>query len=365
MSKPQFRVTEDITTAHTLPGAFYRDREYFDWARESIFLPSWQIIAHRSALERGPYVYPFTLHPDLMNEPLLLSIDGEQTTKVLSNVCTHRGNIIVEEAGPLRELFCNYHGRRFKLDGCFKFMPETKGMQNFPSREDNLPHLSLNQWKGFYFTALADGKIPFKAWIQAMDERIGWLPIEEFTYAPDRSKTYIVNANWALYCDNYLEGFHIPFVHPELNQSLDYAQYETEPLDWGVLQIGIGGEDEITFDLPADSPDVGKQVAAYYYWLFPNIMFNFYPWGLSLNVVQPITPSTTRVEFHTYVWKEELLNQGAGGDVDTVELQDEDIVERVQRGVQSRLYNQGRYSPRMERGVHRFHQIIQSLIKEK
>lgn len=365
MLNTEFNVTNDIASSHTLPGAFYREPAYLEWAAEAIFAPSWQVIGHASVLEKGPFVYPFILHPDLLNEPLMLSIESDQDMRVLSNVCTHRGNIIVKEAGPRRSLVCGYHGRRFDLKGCFRHMPETKGMENFPSERDNLPSLPLRDWKGFYFTALEPGLIPFDAWIESMEDRIGWMPVETFAYDAERSKSYDVEANWALYCDNYLEGFHIPFVHPELNQNLDYGQYETIPMDWGVLQVGIGNAGDAVFDLPKDSPDYGKSVAAYYYWLFPNVMFNFYPWGLSLNIVQPISSSRTRVEFHTYVWREQLLNEGAGADVDTVELQDEDIVESVQRGIQSRLYKQGRFSPKMETGVHRFHQIIQSLIKQK
>ena len=50
-----------------------------------------------------------------------------------------------------------------------------------------------------------------------MNNRVGWMPIEDFQFNKSLSKEYIVNANWALYCDNYLEGFHIPFIHNDLN----------------------------------------------------------------------------------------------------------------------------------------------------
>ena len=61
-----------------------------------------------------------------------------------------------------------------------------------------------------------------------MEKRVGWMPIEKFQFDSQSSKDYFVNANWALYCDNYLEGFHIPFVHKELNKVINYDDYKTE-----------------------------------------------------------------------------------------------------------------------------------------
>ena len=65
------------------------------------------------------------------------------------------------------------------------------------------------------------------------------------------------------------------------------------------------------------------------------MMFNFYPWGLSINVVKPKSPEYTEIDYFTYVWKEELMEKGAGADLDKVELEDEEIVESVQKGVKS------------------------------
>ena len=98
--------------------------------------------------------------------------------------------------------------------------------------------------------------------------------------------------------------------------------------------------------------------AAQYWWIFPNLMLNFYPWGLSLNLVQPQAIDRTRVLFRSYVWDESKLGQGAGAALVRVETEDEAIVEAVQRGVRSRLYNSGRYSPSRESGVHHFHRLL-------
>ena len=119
--------------------------------------------------------------------------------------------------------------------------------------------------------------------------------------------------------------------------------------------MGYAEGSEHVFDLP---PDQGKRVAAYYAWLFPNLMLNFYPWGLSINVVKPLAVDRTRVTFLSYVRDPGKLDRGAGAGLDRVEMEDEAIVEATQRGVRSSHYDRGRYSPTREQGVHHFHRLL-------
>src|SRR5207249_9962741 len=102
---------------------------------------------------------------------------------------------------------------------------------------------------------------------------------------------------------------------------------------------------EPAFALPPAHRDHARRVAAYYFWLFPTTMFNVYPWGVSVNVVTPLAVDRTRVSFLPFVWDETKREQGAGGALDRVQREDEAVVEAVQRGVRSRLYDRGRYSP--------------------
>jgi choline monooxygenase len=87
-------------------------------------------------------------------------------------------------------------------------------------------------------------------------------------------------------------------------------------------------------------------------------MFNFYPWGLSVNVVNPVSVSKSRVDFIVFIWKENKYNKGAGSNLDKVEMEDEEIVENVQKGIVSRFYNHGRYSVTKETGTHHFHRLL-------
>lgn len=196
-----------------------------------------------------------------------------------------------------------------------------------------------------------------------MMERMNWLPLQEFNFRPDLSRDYFINANWALYCENYLEGFHIPFVHEGLNAALDFSDYSTELFyPYSSLQLGISKTGKNCFDLPTSSPDFGKKLAAYYFWVFPNMMFNFYPWGLSINIIEPQDVNKTKIRFLSYVWKEELREKGAGSNLDKVEMKDEAIVQQVQQGVRSSFYTHGRYSVSRKKGTHHFHRLLAAFL---
>ena len=353
----KFYIDSDITKAETLPAEFYRNQQVFDRLKDQVFYKSWQWIGHENLVADKKSVHPFVLLPGFLTEPMLLTKDGEENLFCLSNVCTHRGNLVALKKSKAKKLICGYHGRRFTLDGTFEFMPEFKETKGFPRACDDLHQFSLNQWGPFLFAGL-NPVFDFKQVIEEMNTRVGFLPFKDFKFDRSRSKDYYINAHWALYCDNYLEGFHIPFVHEDLDAVLDYGDYETVLYDYMNVQIGVSQDSDEVFNLPDAHIDYGKKVAAYYFWVFPNMMFNFYPWGLSINLVQPLAVDRTKVSFFSFVLDDSKLDMGAGSILDKVEMEDEAVVEGVQKGVRSKFYKAGRFSPTREKGVHHFHRLL-------
>ena len=357
MSETTFEIAPDIRVARTLPARVYSDPDVFRAQRDRIFARTWQYAAADDVVKVAGQVFPFTLLPGALDEPLVLTRDGADAVHCLSNVCTHRGTLVVEGAGHEPQLRCRYHGRRFALDGSFQSMPEFDGARGFPARSDDLPAVALARWERFLMVSLAPA-MPFDDLVRDMRTRLAGLPFEALAFDATTARDYLVNANWALYVDNYLEGFHIPYVHSGLADTLDYGEYAVELSRYAVLQLGIAKTGERTLRLPPSHPDHGRAVAAYYWWLFPTTMFNVYPWGISVNVVTPLAVDRTRVSFLPFVWDASARGDGAGAGIDRVEREDEAIVESVQRGVRSRLYERGRYSPTRETGVHHFHRLL-------
>ncbi|MEQ1643889.1 MAG: SRPBCC family protein [Pyrinomonadaceae bacterium] len=334
-------IDADIRKARTLKSDFYTDPAWFELSKEKIFARSWQFFGQVGDIDS---LKPVTVLPELLGEPLLLS-KVDSSVRCLSNVCTHRGKVLVEEPCKGNLIRCGYHGRRFSLDGEFLSMPEFEGVEDFPSESDDLSQIPFAEWLGFGFASLD----PFKEFSEFADDAmaaIGEIPIDGLTLTSTRE--YEIDAHWALYCENYLEGFHIPYVHQSLNAIVDYGSYTTETFRYSVLQTG------------RSSTTNGKpqEIAASYLFIFPNLMFNFYPWGISVNVVRPVSPSKSIVEFLTYVRDESLIESSAGADLHGVEMEDEAVVESVQKGIRSRFYSHGRYSPNREQGTHHFHRLI-------
>lgn len=357
MDAEALEIAPEIEAAETLPGWAYASAEVHELSRARLFPRAW-LVADLALEEGVGAAAPLSLAPGLLDEPLLVIRQEGGALRCMSNVCTHRGMLLVDAPCRLKGLRCPYHGRRFGLEGSFRSMPEFEGAQGFPRPgAEDLAQVALGQLGPLVFLSL-DPWASFADLTEHLRERTAFVPWDELRPAPEEARTFSVAANWALYCENYLEGFHIPYVHPGLAGALDYSAYRTELFPWGSLQLGVARGEGPSFELPPGHPDSGTPVAAYYYWLFPNTMLNVYPWGVSLNVVEPLSPSETRVRFVPYLWRPELREQGAGAGLDRVEEEDEAVVEAVARGVRSRLYGRGRYSPTRERGVHHFHRLL-------
>lgn len=332
-----FDINPDIKRAETISSEFYLDERYFHESKEKIFARTWQLVGKTDEIDN---LKPFTILENFLDEPILLTKNGENLN-CLSNVCTHRGKILIERECEANGIRCGYHGRRFDLDGKFLSMPEFETAENFPTEKDDLPKIPCSIWENFAFVSL-NPIAPLGEFLSET-KNTDWKNLQFYS-----AKDYFVKAHWALYCENYLEGLHIPFVHQSLNQAIDYGSYTTETFRYSSLQKGF---------------DDSGVIAAKYFFIFPNLMLNFYPWGLSVNIVKPVETNYTKVSYLTYVSDESKLNKGAGADLETVEFEDQKVVESVQKGIESRFYDKGRYSPSREQGTHHFHRLIAEFMK--
>ena len=358
MNPIRLSIDPDIRTARLPPRELYADPRWFAAVRDAVLPRSWQCLGAADLPKTPGAARPVTLLPGSLDEPAVLVRDAAGGLRLLSNVCTHRGHLVVQGAATLKQLRCEYHGRHYGLDGACTGAPGFEKAADFPAACDALPALACVEWRGLLFASLS----PATRWdevVAPIERRVATDPRMRFVFEPRLDRTFEFDANWLLYVENYLEGLHIPFIHPGLNAKLDWKSYRYENLPHGTLQIGIAAPDEISFDdLVGSTAASGERIGALYFWLFPNTMLNVYPWGLSLNVVEPLGPARTRVRFHAFLTRPELHDRGAGSGLTQVELEDEKAVALVQRGMASRLYRPGRYAPEAESGVHHFHRLL-------
>jgi choline monooxygenase len=224
-------------------------------------------------------------------------------------------------------------------------------VQDFDPAQIRLPQARVAEWNGLVFVALEDATPPFEHIVDGIDARAGRALLN---LVFDRRISYDIDCNWKVYVDNFLEGYHLPLVHPELNRVLDYRHYTTELARWYSLQAS-------PID-PAAGPYGSGE--ALYYMLYPNTMLNVLPDRLQTNRVLPLGVGRCRVEFDFY------YADGAGAlramDIafsDEVQREDAAICEAVQRGLASGSYVAGRLNPQREQGVWHFHELLRTAFR--
>ena len=370
-------ISADITVARTPPSSFYASTAAFPAQREAIFTGArtWHYAPAVLDVEAHGDARAFTLLPGALDEPLLAVRDGA-TTRVLSNACTHRAKELVDPGagvvstlgpgggvgGPV--IKCGYHGRRFGLDGGCRGGPGFKNM--LPG--DDLPAAAMTMVGGIPFVNLAGPRaVPFDDLFGDVAARFAHLPFAGLVRDPSYARAFEVKAHWALYIENYLEGLHVPFVHPELNGVLSMQGYKTETFKNAVLVTGGARPEETLLMPPAPGDPSGARIAALYAWLWPNFMLNMYPWGVNVNTVVPLAHDRTRVEFWRFLWPGVLPAQADAasnltGIIDATEVQDDAVVESVARGLKSRFYQRGRYAPEWENGTHHFNRLLEAAL---
>lgn len=342
----------DIARARTPEASFYTDGDVYAREVEGVFSRTWQLAGHAGQLaESGDF-----LTTEACGEPLL-ALNDAGTLRAFFNVCRHRAGPIAEGCGRQRLFACRYHGWTYDLKGQLVRAPEMDDVVDFDPARIQLEPARVERWGPLLFVAVEAHLPPVSTFFPGLDADCAPFGVDRMRHV--MSRIYPVNANWKVYVDNFLEGYHIPLVHPALNRELDYRQYVTALRERHVLQSAPIREQgaEHYRARPGDPP-------ASYFWLFPNIMLNLYQGQLQANVVIPRGVNRCEVHFDWFApvsvpdpesdlrWRELVRFS------DEIQVEDAGICERVQRNLRSRAYRPGPYSPRRESGVHHFHGLL-------
>jgi len=371
-------VDAEIARAWTLPASLYYDAEIAAVENRKVFSRTWQVAGHASQVEHpGDY---FTTQ--LLGEPLLFVRGSDERLRGFYNVCRHRAGPAAEGCGSRKLFRCGYHGWTYGLDGALISATEIEGVEGFRAEDFALAPVRTEEWFNLIFVNL-DAQAP------GLRESLGELPrqAEKFPFANMKlfeRRVYDMKCNWKTYVDNYLEGYHLPSVHPGLNRELDYNAYVVEPHMPAVCEgnavkasgTGRGQNDErghgyvrqfspIRGAQPGDAtprryPEAGEDLTTDYFWIFPNWMLNCYPDNVSLNIVLPLEPERSLAIFEWYLPLEDHTKAAAKASVefsDQIQIEDVAICETVQKNLRSRSYSRGRFSVKQEKGVHAFHRM--------
>ncbi len=343
-----------LAQATTIPSAWYTDRGLHELERRAIFGGAWQCIGRTDQLaEPGRFITA-----DVAGEPIVAVRGRDEKLRAFINVCRHHAAAIaVEPEGSCKALKCPYHGWTYGLDGALKGTPEFDGVEDFDKAANGLLPVRLETWEPFVFVCLDETAPELREFLGDIVDHARALRFEQLHFF--ERQTYDLQCNWKVFVDNYLDGgYHVPHIHAGLGSVLDYAKYRVECFERWCVQVSpmafAGGD--------ADTASVRGGEAAYYYWLYPNFMINWYEGVMDTNLVLPLGVDRCRVVFDFYfagAGKEaEDHNRRSIAVAHRVQQEDIDVCESVQRGLGSRAYDVGRLSVRREAGEHLFHRLL-------
>ena len=342
-----------IERSDTIPSAWYHDPQMLLIENAAVFSKEWQLVGHVNQLREPGSSICLTI----ADNPVIVIHDGtsnhESTPHIRAfyNVCKHRGGPLSVKHGTRSVLQCQYHGWTYKSDGSLRGVPHFNHVELFDKKDFGLTPIRLSIWQGLIFVNLNEKSPELSQVLDGIEQRIHPIDLQNMQY---HTRTIdVINCNWKVYVDNFLEGYHIPIVHPELAKLLDYSQYVTEISEQYSLQYSPFS------DTSADNPYQAADGEAWYYFVYPNIMLNILPGRLQTNIIEPMGPDKCRVIFDFYYT--DLAKAEASGLLESdrkysAEIQQEDIeiCEQVQKGLRSNAYDKGRFSVERELGVWHF-----------
>ncbi len=355
------RIENEVSRAWTLPSHLYIDPEVFAAEKENNFSRSWQVVGDRDqAAKPGDY---FTV--ELNREPLLLVRGLDSKLRGFYNVCRHRAGPPAEGCGSRKLFRCGYHGWTYGLDGSLISATEMEGVENFRAEDFALKPVKVEEWFNFIFVNMHDNCASLRKSLGKMPGQAEKLHIEGLKLFERR--TYDMKCNWKTYVDNYLEGYHLPSVHPGLNRELDYNAYVVEPHENYVRQFSPIRGAQPGDTAPRRYQEAREDLTTDYFWVFPNWMLNCYPDNVSLNIVLPLETERTLAIFEWYLPEAQHSTPAAKASVEfshQIQVEDVAICEAVQKNLRSRSYSRGRFSVKQERGVHAFHRTYAVWMKK-
>ncbi len=367
-------VHEQIECAHTLASKFYTDPAVLEAEKARIFRRTWQLVGtlntpcgEQNGVERTIADAETFFTADVIGEPVVVVRDKEGTLRAFSNVCRHRAGPIACGSGCKNVLRCGYHGWTYTLDGRLIGTPDVEGVEFFDRSTMGMFPLRLETWEQLIFVNFDPNAEPLSAYLGKIPEQARRFQFQGLQSAERRD--YIIDCNWKVYVDNYLEGYHIPIAHPGLMREIDYSQYRTDTYRYYSQQFApiraMKPEDGAERFYP---PSTGLQEALYF-WIFPNLMLNIYPDNLSTNLIVPLSHDKTLTIFEWFFHEansEKVREriQRAVAFSDEVQQEDIELCRSVQRGLNSSTYDRGRYSVKRENGVHHFHLLLSEFLSK-
>jgi choline monooxygenase len=325
----------------TLPSKLYHDPEAYQKECDNIFGREWLLFGHEAALSKpGSYITR-----SIAGKSIFVIRDKEDELKAYHNVCRHRAaEILPEGTGHAAVLRCPYHGWVYDTNGSLRKAPDFGCDEKALCDRTSLFPVHVKSWRKMIFISLAEEPNDFIESLGDLPSSSKDIDLENFQF--HSASKHALNCNWKTYVENYMEGYHIPTIHPGLNKEIDMKTYKVLP------------ENRIA----RHHTDMRQNASmeGYWVWLWPYAALNVYKDGMNLELMVPTGPKT--MELHYAYYFRDLSNEEANqATIETsfeITQEDIDICEAVQRNLNNGLYETGELSPKHETGLAYFQDLI-------
>ena len=371
-------VSEPIEKAHGLPNECYLNGSYTEIERKKIFEDKWVVIGVASSVPNPGDAKPF----ELLGIPLIILRDKEKKIRVFHNVCSHRGYKLLQETCRLKNfLRCPYHSWSYDFTGNLVATPNLGGMnkhnnENFDNSRNGLKEVRSYVWLDLIIVNISNNEIPFEDYIEPLENR--WSDFwtkkdQEMIYHASDYGYFLLEAkcNWKFAIENYCESYHLPWVHPSLNAYSkidDHYHIQGLPNRFagqGTVVYNPKFESEIKFPTFAGWTKQ-KEMYAEYIALFPNVMLGIHKDHFYAYWLEPVNYNYTKEHMEIYYVGEEAATSDEYKDLRkqnydmwySIQSEDLNIIEGMQKGRNSPAYNGGNFSPIMDNPTHHFNKWV-------
>jgi choline monooxygenase len=376
-----YRLTRlPVQLAHTLNPETYRSAEYHELEKEKIFGNSWVCVGYTSQVKEPGDLFV----ANVGDQSIIVVRDTKKHLHAFYNVCRHRGSRLVENDQKCTMIRCPYHAWGYGLDGTLMGTPYFKGLDvpleerkyfdtsevmDFSKQDYGLLPVKIDTWGCFIFANLSPDAKSLSEYLGDLPERYGNFPLDELEVVS--RKQYEVQSNWKLIAENFMEYYHLPWVHPELATVSGVTEHHRQQgpgmyTGMDTSPLTQNPSSPLSAELPT-MPGLGaiESHSAYWIYLFPNLALFLLPNHLFTLLIRPDgigkTVESADLLVHPGVYKGENASEKLKAIYDywdMVNRQDILAVERVYAGLKTKAYPGGRMCYRFEEPIHRFQNMV-------
>jgi choline monooxygenase len=340
-------LTTPTNLAFTLPADWYHRPDIYERERQAVFRREWIWLGREDQL-RSPGDYVAVEYAGWR----LFAVRGrEGELRAFHNVCRHRGAPLLEAgAGRCDVLRCPYHGWTYDTAGRLRATPHFGSAAGFDRADYGLLPIHVATWRGFVFVNLDDDPHPLAEGLGDLVAETASYPLEDYRFV--HAESFEMDCNWKVYTDNFVEGYHIPGIHPDFHALIDFSKFTTEGRNRTVI-------------MQAPQKD-GAFYGGTWLWRYPGMTLSTFPGGMNISRIVPMGPRRMRQEYNFLF--ADTSPEALARHRETIERncdvirQDFAICEGTQANLEAGIFDRGPLSPRHEQGVRYYHDLLRQAL---